>query len=180
MSTMTELVAAICNTPQHPERVDYVSSSDPIPNGGLIPNSDGGLFKSIGGLGAVLDAASEAVLKPAALDIIADYNLHKTGIYNGQNFYWYAIDGNRVFHTRTNVIFEVQIFVRPIFAFASQIPLRDHHEKAIVNGAAAYIAQKEGNYSQLARDCKENYAAWIAEIRNFAKFPVAQIDPSET
>lgn len=180
VATITELVEVICATPQHPERRDFLSTSAPIPSGGSVPQVDFLGNKIMGGYGAVLDSVNEVELEPASLDIIRDYNIHKTGIYTGIDFYWFAYNGQRILHTRPFIVIDVEIYERIAFTFGASIPLRDSHEKAIVNGAVAYIGQKEGNYSQLVSDCKKDYDAWCGEIRNFAKFPVAQIDPSQT
>lgn len=166
VNTISEIVEAIASTPRHPERGSFLSTAIGLVNGQRLPSQNAGGIPFVGIPGGVFDGTTGARLETCPVDQILDYNRFP-GIYAGSDVFWYAYQAEVIVHTRTMVTIEWCVWQRPTFASAGNIALRDYHEQAVVNGATSFIAQKEGNYSDLVAKCRQLYDDHVAEIMRY-------------
>src|SRR5262245_13673467 len=182
-STIGEIVEAIASTPKHPERQRFADVTASLANLAAIPQTNAaGTARIIGVPGFIRDASDSRACLPNTLEAIRSYVRHAAGIYAGQNFYWYAINGGRIEHTRTNVIMEVCVYTRPT-SFTGNIALEDWHEGGLVAGTVAKLAPKESMYADLYAATNTEWLAHLAEIRNYSNpdiYGKATAAPSST
>lgn len=162
-----KIVEAIASTPLNPERAGFTSQTAALASGALIPRTDsGGSSVIIGVVGAVRDSGNSKVLELTDLDKVRSFVEHSATVYNGFNAYWYALDGQRVYHTRTNVVLDVCTYTRPT-SFAGNIPIDDWHESGLVQLAVAEMALDESLFAPLYDAASKAGEAHLNEIRNY-------------
>ncbi len=166
VNAVEDLVVAICETPRHPERQIYQGVTSALGNRVNIPSTDSLGNQIIGLWGRVRDGSDGKSCQPRPLDDVQQYNNFSGSIYSGLDPYWYAFNGQQIEHTRTTVIINVFTFTRPTFTAGDQVPLWDYHEEAVVCGAVARIAPREGVYMELYNACLRYWEAHIAQIRS--------------
>lgn len=167
VAAIGRIVEAIASTPLNPERAGFTSQTSNLASGALIPRTDsGGSNVIVGVIGAVRDSSNSKVLILTDLDKVRSFVEHSSTVYNGFSAYWYALDGNRIYHTRTNVVADVCTYTRPT-SFVGNISLDDWHESGLVNLAVAEIALKENLFAQLYDGANTKGEAHLAEIRNY-------------
>jgi hypothetical protein len=178
-----EIVEAIASTPKHPERQRYADVTASLANLAAIPRTGAGTSKLIiGVLGFVRDASDSQAVEPAPLDAVRSYNRFISSVYSGFDAYLYAINGNRIEHTRTNVVIEVCVYERPA-SLSGNIDLDDHHEGALVQGAVSKLALKESMFGGLQAGAKKQWDDYLAGIRGYGNpdlYGKAQSAPSST
>jgi hypothetical protein len=176
-----EIVEAIASTPLHPERARYADTTTALANRAVIPRTGAGTTKLIVGvIGAVRDSGNFETLVRMPLDTVRSFNRFPN-IYGGSTRYWYAINADRIEHSRTNVLIDVCVYERPI-AFTN-IDLDDHHEGGLVQGAVSKLALKESMFADLFTGAKQFWSDYLATIRNYGNpdlYGQAQAAPSPT
>ena len=185
LAIMSEIAYTIFSTPRHPERAGFVSFSTLLTNGAPIPTTDSGGTNLVVGIpGIVRDASTAVVCTPMDLDQIAAYNRFKASIYSGYELYHYALNGDRIYHTRTNVTVEWPTWVRPSsWTAGDNILFLDYHETGIVMGAVARLALAEGMYAAMAQQAAQYYTSHLERIRSIADpmlMTTAEAAPSQT
>lgn len=176
-----EIVEAIASTPLHPERGRYESDTATLANNAVIPQADSGANVIIGVIGRVRDSVTSKTLLPINADAVRSFNEHSS-IYSGFTPHWYAVVGDTILHTRTNVIIRVCTYTRPT-SFIGNINLDDWHEGGLVQGAVAKLALKESMFQALYTGANAAWVAHLAEIRSYsdpAKYGLANAAPSST
>jgi hypothetical protein len=166
-ATLGEIVEAIATTPRHLERQRYADVTSPLLNQAEIPETGAGGDRIIGIPGFVRDAVDEQACSPASLDAIRSFNRFPA-VYADQDPYLYCINGGRIEHTRTNVVIEVCVFIRPT-TFAGDIPLEVWHEGGLVWGSVMKLALKESMFQPLYNGAKTCWDAHLASIAKYAE-----------
>ena len=175
-----ETVEAIASTPKHPERQRFTDETAALANRDPIPEQGSGGERIIGVIGYVKDASDDEALLSMSLDAVRSFNRFPN-LYD-HDAYWYAINGNRIEHTRPSVVIEVCVYTRPT-AFTGDIDLEDWHEGGLVAGVVEKLAPKESMFAELHATASLERAAHLAKIRNYgnpALFGAAQAAPSAT
>ena len=181
-ATLADIVRTIAETPRHPDRKAFLSTTAALANRATIPNVDVLGFRMVGIPGRVFDSSNQQTLESKALDSVQKYNRFASSIYSQFGPYWYCINGNVIEHTRTNVMIEVCTFERPT-VFSGTIPLPDDYEWPLTYGAAAFLAPKEGMYASVHAQCIAIYNNFLAQIRALGMpelTTTAQAAPSAT
>jgi hypothetical protein len=161
------IVEAIASTPLNPERAGFTTQTVALASGDLIPRTDsGGTNKIVGVIGAVRDSSDDEVLELTDLDKVRSFARHSATVYEGFDAYWYALDAQRIIHTRTEVEADVCTYTRPA-AFTGDVPLDDWHESGLVKLAVAEIALKESMFANLYDAASKDGEAHLAIIRNY-------------
>lgn len=163
VNAMAKIVQAIIETPQHTERPAFIVTLAALGNNAPMPSVVSGNLV-MGNIQMVRDASNGIPCSPTTIDKITSYQQHKTGIYAGLDVYNYAIVGATMFHTRTSVSVEFSTWSRPT-SFSGDIPLRDYHERALVMGAVAFLAPKEGMFAALQNAAENEFQMHISSIR---------------
>lgn len=181
-ATISETVECIAATPRHPERQRYADVTTSLANRAAIPRTGSGGLTIIGVPGFVRDAVDSVACLPNSLDAIRSYNRFPTTVYAEFSPYWYAINGNRIEHTRGNVIIEVCVFSRPT-SFTGAINMDEWHEGGLVAGTVAKLALKESMFADLYDAANKRREDHLAKIRNYAApelYGLATAAPSST
>lgn len=166
VAALGRIVEAIASTPLNPERAGFTTQTNALASGDLIPRTDSGGILILGVIGAVRDSSNSEVLELTDLDKVRSFARHSTTVYNGANLYWYALDGNRILHTRTNVVADVCTYTRPT-SFAGDVPIDDWHESGLVQLAVREIALNENLFAPLYDAANTAGEAHLAEVRNY-------------
>ena len=178
-----EIVEAIASTPKHPERNRFADVTASLANLAAIPRTGAGTSKLIIGLpGFVRDASDSQAVEPAPLDAVRSFNRFSSTVYSGFDAYLYAINGNRIEHTRTNVVIEVCVYERPS-SLTGNIDLDDHHEGGLVQGAVSKLALKESMFEGLYQGANAAWMAHLAQVRAYGApelYGKSQAAPSST
>lgn len=181
-STLGEIVEAIASTPLHPERQRFADVTASLANRAAIPRIGSGGATIIGIPGFVRDVSDSQACLSMALDAVRSFTRFPSTIYSDFLPYWFAFNGNRIEHTRTNVVIEVCVYTRPT-VFTGNIPIDDHHEGGLVDGAVAKLALKESMFAELFSGANAAWQAHLAQIRSYANpafYGVASAAPSST
>lgn len=182
-ATLGEIVEAIASTPHHPERQRFADVTGSLANLASIPQTGSGGSRIIGVPGFVRDASDGKALIPAPLDAVRSYARFSSTVYSGFDTYFYAINGGRIEHTRTNnVVVEVCVYTRPS-SFTGNIALDDWHEGGLVAGTVAKLALKENLFADLYQAANAEWTAHLAKIRNYGNpdlYGKATAAPSST
>jgi len=172
LSTLGELAQVIAETPLHPDRVDMVALTSALGSGITLPGATAGGVPFIGRWGRVIDSSSNVLLEPMSIDAVRSFLRFSASVYSGKTMYWYAIQNNHIYHTRTAVIVEGCAWNRPTWGGSSLIPFGDTYEWPIVWGAVLRLADREWKDSGLFAAAKGEWEGCLARIRSFAD-PVA-------
>jgi hypothetical protein len=181
-SSLSEIVEAIASTPLNPERQRYADVTASLANFDAIPQTGNGGARIIGVPGYVKDASDNIACLPNTLDAIRSYNRFAATIYDGFTPYWYAINSDRIEHTRPGVIMGVCVWTRPT-TFTGAIPCEEWHEGGLVSLSVAKLALKESMFVALYEGANSAGQAHLTQIRNYgqpAAYGLAQAAPSST
>lgn len=181
-ATIGEIAEAIASTPHHPERQRFADVTTNLANLDPIPEIGVSTERIIGVPGFVRDAADGLACLPAKLDEVRSYTRFASTIYSAADVYRYAINGNRIEHTRTEVIMEVCVFTRPT-VFTGDIDLEDWHEGGLVWGTVAKLALKESMFQDLYAAANAAWVGHLGKIQSYqdpALYGRAQAAPSST
>lgn len=169
-----EIVEAICLTPKHPERMDFISVTAGLTSGSQIPAANGSSVKFVGCYGAVRDASDSTALvdltaalggdEEAALEQIRAFVANPNSMYSNVSVYWYVVRGNYIYHTRTSVVVEIPAFARS--TFSGNIRIRDHHANALVSRAVSRLL-REDMFPADKRRHAEYSDGYLAAIRAY-------------
>lgn len=157
-----DYIAAICNTGNHPQRGLFLVSSSATASGAARPTASSGSVKFIGPV-TIVDASNGKPCTPAQLEDVRNIAANENSMY-GTDFYYYAFDGDLLFHTRTNVIVKGAGYDRP--SFSGNIPLPDQYKPAIVSAAMTHLLPREGMYLdqlQVHAQIVKGWMDWIAQ-----------------
>jgi len=165
-AALGKIIEAIASTPLNPERAGFTTQTVALASGDLIPRTDSGGTKIVGVIGAVRDSSDDEVLEITDLDKVRSFARHSATVYEDFDAYWYALDGQRILHTRTEVEIDVCTYTRPA-AFSGDVPLDDWHESGLVKLAVAEIAMKESMFAALYASASKDGEAHLLEIRNY-------------
>jgi hypothetical protein len=178
-----EIVEAIASTPLNPERAAFTSQTAALASGDLIPRTDSGLVNVVVGvIGTVRDSSNSKVLLTTDVDKVRSFVEFASTVYSGFIPYWFAVDGQRIYHTRTNVVADVCTYTRPT-SFAGNAPIDDWHESGLIQGAVSKLALKESMFNDLYTGANAAWMAHLAQIRNYGNpvgYGMAQAAPSST
>lgn len=169
IEAIIEIFHAIAETPRHPHWNIYSTFTSSLSNGNQIPNTSPLAEQLIGAFGDVVDSATTRVCLPMPLDKVRDYNIYSSTVYSGLDVYWYALDGFRIFHTRSAVKMQYNVLTRPTFVAANNITLYDNHVPFIVWGAVARLAIKEGRYREVYEAANQHFNDYLASIRAWSQ-----------
>jgi hypothetical protein len=145
-----KLVHTVSNVGDHPWRQAIGSHTANIANEGLIPATDFAGKPIIGILGSVYDSSDGTVLWERNLVSVSLRAENPNGFFK-VSAYEYKIDGNRIYHTRTNVQIDCCVYERPdISALNTNILLPDVLEEAYVCGAISMLVRDDAFMPQSA------------------------------
>ena len=183
VAALGEIVEAIASTPLNPERAGFTSQTAALASGDLIPRTDsGGTNVVVGVIGTVRDSSDSKILLPVDVDKVRSFTEFSSTVYSGFSPYWYAVDAQRIYHTRTSVVADVCTYTRPT-SFAGDVPLPDWHEGGLIQGAVAKLALKEAMFAELYTGASAAWTAHLTQVRNYgqsAAYGLAQAAPSST
>lgn len=145
----------------HPWRAFFDDVTASIAHEGALPTVGSGGSTIIGAFGRPYDAANtDQFLMPASIERVSAYK-NNTGIYTN-NPYLYHVNGGKVYHTTTNVVFDVCVYERSaqVTAVAANgnITLPDVLADALVFGSVANILIEDEYAAQVGV-----YAAYYLE-----------------
>lgn len=152
----------------HPWRAFFRDVTANVAHGGNLPTTGTTGSKTIiGAFGRPYDASNtDLFLTPAGIERVSAYNQY-TGIYTN-NPYIYNVNGGKVYHTTTNVVFDVCVYERADQVTAvganGNITLPDSLADALVFGSVANIII-EDEYANQAQIYAGYYLACINAIR---------------
>ncbi len=169
LDTEAQLIEAICYTGSNPERAAFVELTASVASGASIPLVGASGAKIIGALGAVIDATSSIVCSPRELSVVRMRANNENSMFQAAA-YIYALDGSKIYHSRTNVKIDVATFTRG--TFTGNIKVQDHQVGALVDGALGMLFAKEEAYITAAQYHNGRFAAYIQMIMGVQ--PIAQ------
>lgn len=103
----SKYAGVIANVGEHPFRRALHAVTANIASGGIIPATSSGGDKTIGIYGAVRDSSSGLPLKETSLALVRRFN---SETWRTIDRYDFAIDGVRLYHTRTNATIDVSVY----------------------------------------------------------------------
>lgn len=166
INSVGKLVRAYASVDGHPFRNFNLSQTSSIANDGVIPSANSAGRAIVGVYGAVRDATTGDVLTEQPVQLINNLRSNQDSFLKGDYFY-YKIVGNRIRHTRTNVVMDVCTFDRGAEETAitanGNAPIPDALEDAAVAGAV----------SMLVRD--DEFAAQAVAYANYFNNVIAEI-----
>lgn len=147
-----DFVNAVAFTGQHPFRRNIAATSAAVTSGSTLPTQSSGSIPAVGIFGAILDASDGLPLVEMPLDVILRRNRNANSHYVVP-VYYYKIDGNTVFHTRTSVTFELCVYSRATqvtsYDANGNMLLPDVCEPGIVARALSFLF-RDGAYADQA------------------------------
>lgn len=151
----------------HPWRAFFRDVTANVAHGGNLPTTGTTASKTIiGAFGRPYDSSNtDLFLTPAGIERVSAYNQY-TGIYTN-NPYLYHVNGGKVYHTVTNIVFDCCVYERSdqVSAVAAgNITLPDALVDALVFGSVANIII-EDEYANQAGIYAGYYLACIQAIQ---------------
>lgn len=142
LNSESVLANAIADTGGHPWRSYLLSFTSALSNGDVMPSTDSNGNPIIGIWGSVLDGSDQTfVCTEWPTEMIRRWSRMST--YYKSSFYGYAIDGNGITHTRTEVVVQVCIYNRETqladLLANNDILLPDTLVPAMASGALAML-----------------------------------------
>lgn len=148
-----KIASTIANTGNHPWRSFLSGATASLLNKAFLPAEDESLNPIIGIYGSVYDSTSGRVCTEQALETVNDVNQNPNSILKAE-YYWYKIDGQRIYHTRPGVIIDVCTYNRTSRASAvaasllTPILLPDVLEEAMCCGVVSMLFRDDEFTSQ--------------------------------
>ena len=168
------IITQATSTGEHPYRGLLLTQTAPLAYGDLIPTTAAGV-KIIGIRGAIRDSASGEPCTRNELEQIRARVINPGGMYLIEVF-WYAIDDERIYHTRTNVMIDVCTYERleaSTLDLTANIILPDDAVPAMVHGALMECIRDDEFLEQGAR-FGQIFQIWV----NAIKSGYTSIDPT--
>lgn len=159
-----EIVECIASTPYHPERARFADETASLANLDPIPQDGSSGARIIGVPGYVKDASDGRACEEVSLDKVRSYTRFSSTIFSSQDAYLYAMNGNRIEHTRTAVVMDVCVHTRPT-VFTGAIGLEDWHEAGLVAGVVKTLATKESMFANLYAAANTRWEDHITKTR---------------
>lgn len=149
-----KLAHAIANAGNHPWRANLASVTGSLAHKAALPAVSTGSKPIIGIWGSVYDASSGIVCTEKPLEVIRRLVQNPGSFYVLSN-YFFKIDGQRIYHTRTNVVIDCCIYSRSdqttrIATVTNTILLPDVLEEAYVAGALSVLLRDDAFMPQAA------------------------------
>lgn len=155
------LIEAICFTASNPERAAFAELTATVSSGALLPLVGASGNQIIGGIGAVIDGTSSIVCSQRELSLVRMVAANENSMFTAAQ-YVYALDGSRIYHSRTNVKIDVATFVRG--SFSGNIKVQDHHAEALVDGSLGMLMAKEEGYMTAAQYHSGRFASYCGML----------------
>ena len=173
LNSQESLFMALAATATNPLRRFIESQTDSLGYGDQITENAAGL-PVVGAYGAVRDSVN---FQPLALNELEDIQLRalNPNLMFKLAVYQYAIVGDRIFHTRANVIVDVCGYERPdtdTLDLTANILLPDILGPAMVQGAIGECF-RDDEYIEQAQVARGIHNQWVAALRG----GMAQIQP---
>lgn len=144
----------------HPWRTFFAGLTSAVTHGAVVPTATSGSKAIIGALGRPYDSSdTDQFLQPASLERVSKFK-NNSSIYTN-NPWFYSINGSKVYHTTTSIIFECCGYERSDIATAASAAtngsfgqggtantIPDVLEDALVAGAVVMMCV-EGEYLDL-------------------------------
>lgn len=178
--TEGKLAQAIAETGNSPLRRYLLSQTSGIADKALVPSVDSAGKLIIGILGSVVDATDSTVCTQQPLEVVRRMSRNANS-WRKCPVYYYHIDDNRIFHTRTNVKIDVCTYdgatQRVSINDNSNMLLPDTLEEALMAGSVAYIGPAP-QFSNI--DFASYFSATIGAIRQgMISVPSKSVSPTQ-
>lgn len=164
---------ALASTATNPLRRFIETQTDNLVYGSQISTNSVGL-PVVGAYGAVRDAVNSQPLTLNELEDIQLRALNSNDMFK-LAVYQYAIVGDRIFHTRTQVVVDVCAYERPdtdTLDLMSDILLPDILGPAMVQGAISECF-RDDEYMGQSQQARSYYNQWVQSLQS----GMAQIQP---
>jgi len=156
-----KLIEAICFTAGNPERAAFAELTAAVASAAFIPTVGASGAKIIGALGAVTDATSGIVCSPRELSVVRMVAANENSMFQAAQ-YVYALDGSKIYHSRTNVKIDVATFT--MGTFTGNIKVQDHHVDALIDGSLARLFAKEEGFVTAAQYHGQRFATYCGML----------------
>jgi hypothetical protein len=155
-----KLAQMIAETPDHAWRAKLISQTDELANNATLPAQDENGLSIIGVYGDVFDSTNERVLSEQPVEVI-QRRLNTPGLWKIP-VYHYAMTGDSIIHTRTNVRIEVCVWdylnQQAAIENNDDMLLPDVLEEAIICGAITMLVRDDEWLAQGSQ-----YASYFTE-----------------
>lgn len=147
-----KLANAIANVGNHPWRAYLTGVTSSLAHKASLPSLSSASKPIIGIFGSVYDASDGTVCTENSLERITR-RTRNAGSRLKSAVYWYKMDGQRIYHTRTNVVIDVCVYDRStqltsIGTLTNNILLPDVLEEAYVCGMVSYMVRDDAFVAQ--------------------------------
>lgn len=160
------LARAIANNREAPARAYLAGVTSNLANESALPSLDSISRPIIGVWGGVYDSSDGTQLTERDLAFVRE-RANNPGSFFRVPSYAYAMDGGRLYHTRTNVVIRVCVYDRATQRTAisanSAMLLPDAHEESLACGGISYLFRDD----LFAAQAKEYRAYFEDVIRGF-------------
>lgn len=163
------LAHAIANVGNHPWRKFLAGSAPTVAHETALPSVDGDAKNIIGVWGSVYDATDGTVCTEKPLEVIRRL-VDNPGTFWKCNYYYYKMDGGRIYHTRTNVKIDCCVYnwsdrISAIATLTSATLLPEVLEEAHVCGMVSMLVRDDAfiPQSQIYRNYFEQALAMITQ-----------------
>jgi len=156
-----KLALAIANTPNHPFRSFLRSQTANLVHGAPLPSTDSAGKSIIGLWDSVRDASNQKVCTEKTLEEITR-KVDNAGTFYKRQYYFFKLEGSRIYHTRTNVTIDCCFYDRAARKTAvinnDPILLSEALEPAYISGAIDELVRDDefteqaAYYKQHSRD----------------------------
>lgn len=183
LSTEEKLAHAIANTGNHPWRAFLHGATAAVANEGALPTVDGSSNPIVGIFGSVYDSTDGTVCTERSLETIRR-RVENPGTFFVASVYWYKIDGQRIYHTRTNVKLDCCVYNRAtqqtsIGTLTNNTILPDVLEEALVCGAVSYLVRDDA-FSAQAKTYRAYFHETLAMITQGLTSVSSKVIPGPT
>ncbi len=156
-----QLATAIANTPNHPFRPYLRSQTASLAHGAPLPTTDSAGRTIIGSWDSVRDASDQRVCTEKTLQEV-QRKVDNAGSFYKRQYYYFKIEGARIYHTRPNVAIDCCVYDRAARKTAvinnDPILLPDALEPAYISGALSLLIRDD--------EFTEQAAFWLQHFRD--------------
>lgn len=165
LSAEEEIVACIAGQTDHPYRAFFHNVSGNLANGAVLPTVDGsGQTNPVVGVpGTARDTTDSIVCTAQPLSVIKNIR-RNSGSFLISDYYYYNITGNRINHTRTNVILDLCVYNRATQETALTASLANTTGNSVLPDALEFMLMC-GSVSRLVRD--DEFGSQASIYRNY-------------
>jgi hypothetical protein len=142
------IIRTVADTKNNPWRQLYQVSSGSLASGATIPTTISSA-EVLGARGAVKDASDSRVLRPRSPEVIAEIVANTASTWASAAYYFYAYEGERIYHTRTNVTVDLCAFNHTaektaIATLGNAVKVPDGLVPELLDASIAHLAGTEG------------------------------------